>query len=314
MKSITQDVKYRQSVIKYSYKYGVTRAAIEFRMHRKTIYRWIERYDGTLESLIYKSRRPRSHPNEHTKEEIKLIKDMKAKNKDTGLVVLWVKLRQRGYERRVESLYRVMVKQGIYKRVTSKKKKYIPKEYTQMTYPGERVQVDVKYVPRECMTKELIEMEEKYYQYTAIDEYTRLRYIWFSKEHNTTVSTWFVDRIIKAFPFKVECIQTDNGFEFTNRLNANNKWKKTMFEVRLEELGIEHKLIKPYTPRHNGKVERSHRKDQERFYYNKIFYSFEDLVNRARYYIKEYNNFPMKPLSWLSPKEKLREFALQKSA
>ena len=308
MNSITQDVRYKQSVVKHSYKHGVTRTAIEYRMHRKTIYRWRDRYDGTLESLVNKSRRPRSHPNQHTIEEIKLIRDMKAKNKDTGLVVLWVKLRQRGYKRRVESLYRVMVKQGIYKRVSSKKKKYIPQEYKQMTYPGERVQVDVKYVPRECMTQELIEREEKYYQYTAIDEYTRLRYIWFSKEHNTYESRRFVERVVRRFPFKVECVQTDNGFEFTNRLNSNARGKQTMFEARLEELGIRHKLIKPYTPRHNGKVERSHRKDQERFYYKKIFCSFEDLVNRSKYYIKEYNNFPMKPLNWLSPKEKLIEY------
>lgn len=308
MNSITQDILYKQSVVKYSYKHGVTKAAIEYRMHRKTIYRWREKYDGTARSLVNKSRKPKHHPNEHSKEEIQMIKDFKAKNKDTGLVVLWVKLRRKGYKRRVESLYRVMCRLGIYKKVPSKKKEYEPKEYTQMTYPGERIQIDVKYVPRKCLTKELIEREEKYYQYTAIDEYTRVRYIWFSKEHSTYESTRFVERVIKAFKFKIECIQTDNGFEFTNRLNAKNKGKKTMFEKKLEELGIKHKLIKPYTPRHNGKVERSHRKDQERFYYKKIFCSFEDLVNRAKYYIREYNNFPMKPLNWLSPKEKLEEY------
>lgn len=81
-----------------------------------------------------------------------------------------------------------------------------------------------------------------------------------------------------------------------------------MFERKLEELGIKHKLIKPYTPRHNGKVERSHRKDQERFYYKKVFCSFEDLENRAKYWIKEYNNFPMKLLGWLSPREKYLEY------
>ena len=81
-----------------------------------------------------------------------------------------------------------------------------------------------------------------------------------------------------------------------------------MFEKKLEELGIKHKLIKPKTPRHNGKVERSHRKDQERFYYNKVFFSFEDFKNRLKYWEKEYNNFPMKPLKWLSPNEKYIEY------
>ncbi len=108
--SITQKLKYRKSVIKFSFKYGVTKAAIKFGENRRTIYRWIEKYDGTLESLKDKSRRPHHHPNEHTEEEIKMIKDYKTHNKKTGLIVLWVKLREAGYTRSVTSLYRMMMK------------------------------------------------------------------------------------------------------------------------------------------------------------------------------------------------------------
>ena len=72
--------------------------------------------------------------------------------------------------------------------------------------------------------------------------------------------------------------------------------------------GIEHKLIKTKTPRHNGKVERSHRKDQERFYYKKVLCSFWDFRNRLKYLEKEYNNFPIKPLKGLSPNEKFLEY------
>lgn len=308
MNSITQDILYKQSVVKYSFKHGVTKAAIKFKMHRKTIYRWREKYDGTAQSLKNKSRRPHSHPNQHTEEEIKLIKNYKNKNKETGLVVLWIKLRKRGYTRSITSLYRVMQRIGIYRKAPSKKKEYEPKPYEEMRYPGERVQVDVKYVPAKSLTKEVRERDGRYYQYTAIDEYTRKRVLWASKEQSTSASTEFIKVIMKKFPFKIECIQTDNGFEFTNRLNWQGTKKKTMFESKLEELGIKHKLIKPKTPRHNGKVERSHRKDQERFYYNKVFCSFEDFKNRLKYWEKEYNNFPMKPLNWLSPNEKYLEY------
>lgn len=308
MNSITQDILYKQSVVKYSYKHGVTKAAIKFKMHRRTIYRWREKYDGTAQSLKNKSRRPHSHPNEHTQEEIKLIKNYKYKNKDTGLVVLWVKLRKAGYTRTITSLYRVMQRMGIYNKAPSKKKEYEAKPYEQMTYPGERVQIDVKYVPLKSLTKEVKEADGRYYQYTAIDEYTRKRVLWASKEQSTSASTEFIKIVMKKFKFKIECIQTDNGFEFTNRLNWQGTKKKTMFEKKLEELGIKHKLIKPKTPRHNGKVERSHRKDQERFYYNKVFCSFEDFKNRLKYWEKEYNNFPMKPLNWLSPNEKYLEY------
>ena len=243
-----------------------------------------------------------------------MIKDYKAKNKETGLVVLWIKLRKKGYTRSITSLYRVMQRMGIYEKTPSKKKQYEAKPYQQMTYPGERVQVDVKYVPLNCLTKEIKEKDGRYYQYTAIDEYTRKRVLWASKEHSTYASEEFLKIIIKKFPFKIECIQTDNGTEFTNRLNPQGTTKKTKFEKALEKLEIKHKLIKPKTPRHNGKVERSHRKDQERFYYKKEFKSFEEFEKKLGYWEKEYNNFPMKPLGWKSPNEQLKEYKLKKSA
>ena len=306
MNNITQDLMFKQSVVEYSLKYGVTRASIQYEVHRKTIYRWREKYDGSINSLRNKSRRPRSHPNQHTQEEIEKIKRYKSHNKEDGLVVLWVKLWKNGYTRSITSLYRVMCKLGIYSKTPSKKKQYVPKPYEKMQYPGQRVQIDVKYVPRNCLLKEAIEAGEAYYQYTAIDEYSRKRVLWASKEHSTFASAQFVEIVIKKFKFKIECIQTDNGFEFTNRLNRFMSWKQTMFEKVLEEKGIKHKLIKPKTSRHNGKVERSHRKDQEYFYDRNRFESFEDLVAKGQKWIEKSNNFPTRPLGWKTPKEVLK--------
>jgi len=311
--SITQKMKYKQSVIKFSIKYSVKEAARKFNECERTIYRWKARYNGDIESLRDKSRRPHHHPKEHTEMEIKLIKQYKANNKETGLVVLWVKLRKAGYTRSIQGLYHVMKRLGIYKKTASKKKEQTKIEVEEVSYPGEKVQIDVKYVPRECMSQELKEKGEKFYQYTAIDEYTRLRYIWFVNEHSTYMSSEFVKRLIKVFPFKIKTIQTDNGLEFTNRLSWGSflRNKETMFEKTLKELRIRYKQTKPHTPQENGKVERSHRKDQERFYYGKVFCSLEDLRNRGKYWLREYNNFPMRPLNWLSPIEKLKEYKSQ---
>ena len=310
--SITQKMKYKQSVIKFSFEYGVSKTAVRFNINRRTIYRWIKAYDGTIESLRDKSRRPKHHPKEHTEEEIKLIKDYKRNNKETGLVVLWIKLRKAGYTRTVQGLYHAMKRLGIYEKTPSKKKDQQPPEVPVATYPGERVQIDVKYVPKECMSKELREQGERYYQYTAIDEYTRKRYTYFTKEHSTYESTKFLEKVIKYYKFEVKLVQTDNGFEFTNRLSwqAFTRCKKTMFEKKLEELGIEYSLIRPHTPTQNGKVERSHRKDQERFYHNNIFVSLEDLREKGKRWRIEYNNFPMRPLGWKSPNEKLAEYKM----
>ena len=116
----------------------------------------------------------------------------------------------------------------------------------------------------------------------------------------------FLEHMLKAFPFKVDCVQTDNGCEFTKRSQKENDL--TLFEEKLKELGIRHKLIKPYTPRHNGKVERSHRKDNEYFYASHTFYSFDDFKKQLAVHSRKYNNFPMRPLGWKSPREFLYRF------
>lgn len=78
---------------------------------------------------------------------------------------------------------------------------------------------------------------------------------------------------------------------------VTHREKPTLFQKRLEEHGIRHKVICPYTPRHNGKVERSHRKDNERFYTTYLFYSFEDFATQLKEYNRrDYNHFPMHPL------------------
>ncbi len=303
MNIITQKTKYRLSLIKYAKKYGVTKAAIKYNTNRQYIYRWLRRYDGSVESLINKSTKPHHHPNEHTQQEIKLIKNMRKRNKHHGLVVFWVKLRQRGYKRTITGLYRMLLKLEL-QPIKPKNPKYIPKPYQEMFYPGERVQVDVKHVPKACIVGDAI--GKKFYQYTAIDEYSRFRYVEAFEESSTYTSTLFIKNMIKAFKFNVECVQTDNGFEFTNRFGNG---KPTMFETTLKELGINHKLIKPFTPRHNGKVERSHRKDNEYFYAVKTFYSFKDFADQLKRHNYWYNNFPMRPLKWLSPSQSLKEFA-----
>ena len=105
-------MRFRQSLIEYSKKHGVTKAAIKYKTNRQYIYRWLRRYDGTLQSLADRSHRPHHHPNQHTEQELKLIRDMRRRNPNAGLVVFWVKLRQRGYERTIPGLYRVLRKQG----------------------------------------------------------------------------------------------------------------------------------------------------------------------------------------------------------
>ena len=306
MNRITQTMRFRQSLIKYAQKYGVTKAAIRYRTNRQYIYRWMKRYDGTIHSLADRSRRPHHHPNQHTPEELKLIQNMRRRNPHDGLVVFWVKLRQRGYSRSISGLYKILIKTKQLP-VKPPNPKYVPKPYQKMKYPGQKVQIDVKHVPKACLVGEAAE-DGHYYQYTFIDEYSRFRYLEAFKELSTYSSAQFIAHCIQKFPYPIECVQTDNGPEFTNRLTKSAKL--TLFEETLMLNGIQFHPIKPYTPRLNGKVERSHRKDNEQFYATHKFYSFDDYKKQLARRQDEYNKFPMRPLDWKSPKHVLSSFAI----
>lgn len=309
MERITQDMRFRQSLMRYAERYGVARASRRYDKAPSYIYFWRKRWDGSIESLRPKSRRPHHHPNQHTEAELKLIRDMRRRNPRLGVVELWHRLRKRGYTRHVYSLYRVLHRLGMLP-AAKEKRKYVAKPYQQMTHPGERIQVDVKVVPLRCIADPSL----KLFQYTAIDEFTRLRYLGAYQEHSSYSSADFLKKAVAWYArrgIKVECVQTDNGSEFTNRFSVKDRSRKTLFEVAAADLGIRHKLIRPYTPRHNGKVERSHREDQKRFYDSHRFYSLADFGGQLAGHQSRSNSIPMRPLGWLSPKEFLLSFSLQ---
>lgn len=304
MTTITQEMKYRNSLIKYAQDKGVAQASRRYNKSRSFIYFWLKRYNGSIESLANQSRRPHHHPNQQTAAEIKLVRDMRRRNPQLGLMEFWFRLRARGYQRHYVSLYRLMVRLDMFVCTRKPKKKYVPKPYEQMNYPGERVQIDVKWVPKECIAGQ---PGRKYYQYTAIDEYSRLRYLGSFQEVNTYSSAQFLNDAVAWFTRRgitIECVQTDNGTEFTKRLLRTKEVDNfTLFEQLLQQLGIRHKFIRPYTPRHNGKVERSHREDQKRLYSHARFFSFADFAAQLKRHNQRSNNIPMRPLGFFSPRQ-----------
>jgi transposase InsO family protein len=282
----------------------------KYHISRISLWRWLKRYDGTKESLSDRSHKPKSHhPNAHTNQEIRWIRNYVRRNPRITLNELWRKLKcEKGYTRTITALYRVMKRlnikfyKGMNVKNTSKKKHN--KKYETPKNVGEKGQMDVKYVPNECKAITIPE-DKKYYQYTYIDEATRERYLYWYEEHTPTNTIDFVKRVIQYFGYIPKEIQTDNGTEFT--YNKANIKKEHPLEVFLKKLGIKHHKIKPRTPQHNGKVERSHRNDNERFYSYLKFFSLEDLRNQGKNYLKRSNNIPMAVLNYLTPKEKRNE-------
>ena len=300
MKSISPKAKFRQLVIKYSQKRGVTAASIRYRVCRKAIYDWKKRYDGRWQSLIDRSHRPHSHPRQQTAEEYAMIERYYRRTKDK--IMLWDKLRENGYTRCYNSLLRA-IKRLKLEETPEKRKGYKPKPYQRAEYPGQKVQIDVKFVPAYCVAN-----GQKYYQYTAVDECTRYCFREMYYEHSTYSSLDFLKKLIVKFPFPIREVQTDNGTEWTNVLLVKKATHKTLFEEYLEECGIKYHRIQVATPRHNGKVERQHRLDEQRFYSKMRMFSLEDGRKQLAKYNRISNNISKSCLKYRSPNAVLADY------
>ncbi len=276
---------------------GVSFVCRRYKVSKSSLLRWNKKFDGTKESLCDKSHRPlSSHPNAHTEQELKWIRDYHRRNPHISVCELYGKLRtEKGYTRHPGSLYRVYCRLGFSIKAPSTKKTYKPKPYDTPKQLGIKWQMDVKYIPTVCYTGSV---PQKFYQYTMIDEASRERFIFPYEEQCSYSTVDFVKRAILYFGYKPRIIQTDNGTEFTHI-------KKTKrihsLDLLCNELGIRHQLIRPRTPRHNGKVERSHRNDQERFYNFLQFYCYDDLQLQMKRYLYRSNRIPMQVLGWNSP-------------
>jgi len=270
-----------------------------YKISKASLMRWNKKYDGTKESLIDKSHRPLSkHPNAHTDEELKWIKDYIRRNPNISMIELYGKLRiEKGYSRHACSLFRVLRKLGFVNQKQHSYTKYTPKPYDTPKELGIKWQLDVKYIPKNCYVGQI---PDKFYQYTIIDEASRERFIYPYREQSSHSTVDFVKRAILYFGYSPKIIQTDNGQEFTHLSKTN---KIHPFDILCNDLNIKHQLIRPRTPRHNGKVERSHRNDNERFYKYLSFYSYDDLKLQMKRYLNRSNNIPMQTLDWLSPIE-----------
>ena len=130
-----------------------------------------------------------------------------------------------------------------------------------------------------------------------------MRYLGGFEDHSTFSSMIFLQQLVRVFPFKICKVQTDNGFEFTKRFTRAKEGDKTLFEEQLQAYDIEYQRIRPYTPRHNGKVERSHRNDNEYFYALNKFDSFNDFRQKLANWNEFSNALPMRPLAFKSPQQ-----------
>ena len=233
---------------------------------------------------------------------MKQIRRMLKKHRWRDLLLAFQELRERhGYERSYGGFKRVAAKLRGAK--PQKKKARKNKPYQRASYPGQKLQLDVKYVPSECVVD-----GEKYYQFTAKDECTRWTYRQMYAERSTQSAHDFLLELIQRAPFPIREIQTDNGSEFTNVLLVVKATHKTLFEEALLKMDILYRRIRIATPRHNGKVERQHRTDTLRFYDHLRMYSLADGRKQLAVYQRKSNDHIMTCLGLRSPSQVLEDY------
>ena len=306
MNILTQEAKKKQAIVKYAKRNGKSQASRIYGVSLSSVKRWCKKYDGTWQSMLEKSHRPHSHPKRHTPKEEKQIKNsFKKYYARYGWGGVYDDLLRKGYTRSLSGMIYAAKRLGLKEQKQPKKKSRVHRRYPELLEPGEKVQIDVKEVPYNCLRGKALRDEKHLYQWTAIDECTRMRFVYGFEEHTPENSVRFLAMVIKAFPFKIKTIQTDNGTEFTYKFISDDK--VCPFDKALMKLGIKQKLIPPRTPWHNGKVERSHRNDQRYFYDWETFKSLEELNEKLAKHLIWSNNKTMRTLGRKSPVQLLKE-------
>lgn len=292
-----------------------------YHVKRPSVYRWLRRFDEFGEDgLRDRSHRPKSqHPSTISKKaayKVKCFFGQSGRN-NWSSVDVWAKTVSSGFPVSYSTVLRYIKKLDGYKPYETNPKRH-SKKYHTPPFPGDKWQMDVKFVPSECKSPSL-PSDKSYYQYTVLDEASRKRFLWFADEHSMFESVRALSAAIAFFGYAPKVLQTDNGIEFTDRAFAkpgarHAKEGPCLLDAFCQRQGILHKLIRPRTPEHNGKVERSHRIDQERFYRTLSFHSLQDLREQGSRWMKRYNSTPRMVLGLRTPDQmefaKLRELLL----
>ncbi|MEX2362717.1 MAG: IS481 family transposase [Balneolaceae bacterium] len=278
---------------------NVSEACARRGLGRSFYYKWWNRFIKSkfkLNSLNEKTRKPKSSPNKIPKSKEQKIFELRSEGYGCRMIKAILDRKQRGHS--TSTINHVLNKRKRPMKVKNKKLNPHNRRY-EMPIPGQRLQVDVKYFPHRIKGK-------KAYVYVAIDECTRWRYTKAYDTLNGLLTVEFMKEVKANAPFPIACVPTDNGQEFTFRFLSEDK--KHPLDIWCDEEGVKHRCIPPGVKELNGKVERSHRIDEQYFYWRAPRESFEGLNEAMSDWIDYYNQKrPHGGLNYKTPLEKIQE-------
>ena len=299
--------KHRLAVLRHAEEISGNVAATcrYYGISRQMFYTWQRRYDAEgVDGLKARSRRPKTSPNATHAEVVgKIIYLRQNYHFGPGKISMYLK-RYHDVDISSSGVWRILKRLEMNRLPASQKHKTHDRRWKryEKQLPGHRVQIDVKFVeplPTQARSGRG-KRRRKFYQFTAIDDCTRLRVLRIYPQLNQDTAIQFADYVLQRLPFAVEVIQTDNGSEFG-----------TAFHRHILDKGVGHVYIKPRTPRLNGKVERSHRIDAEEFYrlLDGVVLDDAKLFNDKLQEWEDYYNYhrPHGALAGQTPYERLRQ-------
>ncbi len=280
-------------------------------INRSKFYYWKKRLDlpptargrgyAKWMRLMAYSRKPRTSPRDYPPAWIALILRIR-KRTNRGADHIWFMLRDKyGIDVSVSGVNKVLKRLGMIPARRQRRRR--SNTYEAPKYlPGEKVQIDVKYVELRDETAERLGKKYRWvYQYTAIDVATGIKCKLIYEAHDNRSSIDFLTKIRLFYPFPIKVIQTDNGFEFTWRLTPEIHGTHP-FTTQCQLFGYRHHLIPPAYPRSNSHVERTHRIDAEEVYRGRVFSSLQQLQKRNLVSLRYFNDKrPQKSKHFLPP-------------
>lgn len=269
---------------------------------QRSLERWLTKYRKHGEAgLEPKSTRPKTNPRETPIRIKEKVIELRKETKLCAKKLKW-KLEKENIVLHKNTIQKIIKKEGLVRKYRVRKLKY---KYIKVPLSkGELVEIDVKYVPDSIKNKQ-------YYQFTAIDCASRWRYLKIYDNYSNSDSIDFLEELIKVASFRIHAIKTDNGTNFTNRYVGYSKSSDPVnprlhaLDILCQKHNIIHYLIDPGKPAQNGKVERSHRTDQEMFYNRNEFKTLKELKEGIRLWNEEYNNLEHCALDGKTPNEML---------
>jgi transposase InsO family protein len=246
-----------------------------FDVPKSTFYEWrkIFRRHGAA-GLVPRKPVALHHPRALSAETVEKILELRKTYCLGPQRISWYLARYHGIQASCPSVYRTLVRHKVSRLPRNTGRRAVHTHRYAKEVPGHHIQADVKIVSLRAPDGHRV----RRFQYTAIDDATRVRALRIYSRHNQANAITFIDYVIEKFPFRIHTIRTDRGHEF-----------QAQFHWHVEDRGIRHVYIKPRSPELNGKVERSHRSDQEEFYQLLNYKDDVDLSKKLEEWERYYN-------------------------